>query len=599
VDSLALGLAAVFKDKRAAVYRKELQQGYKQRDRFYLLKRKISYAQYNQLKRLPLVKLGRNRSGFIAVVRMKRLYPFRLLANRTIGIARDSNKVGLERQYDEYLRGASGKRLVRYIAGGAGVPLEGTEEDPRDGSDIVTTIDVTIQDAAQEALRKMMEANQALRGTCIVMEVATGKIRAMANLGRQPNGSYWEDYNYALAASEPGSTWKLVTLLAALEDHTATPETTIDIEGGKWSVAGQTVYDSEVHGMHETTVQKAFEKSSNVGMAKLAYAYASQPSKFIKHISSLHMDTLTGIDLPGESRPVIYKPGGRRWSNTTLPWMGFGYNLSITPLHTAMLYNAVANNGQMVKPYLVNAILHEGNMVQRNEPVVLAQQICSPATLAQVKACLEGVVTNGTARKLLTPQYQIAGKTGTSLVADRGITYADKMYQSSFAGYMPANNPQYTIVVVIRNRPGAAKFYGADVAGPVFREVADRLYATRIRKPVDLSGMADSVGFAYHASYRTVKNIFSQMNINAADSAGGKAIVGAWSTGNMKTVIKPVEDSAGGMPPLTGLGLKDALEICEGFGLSVTASGKGKVATQSLAAGAYIRQGAQIHLTLQ
>jgi cell division protein FtsI (penicillin-binding protein 3) len=367
---------------------------------------------------------------------------------------------------------------VRYIAGGAGMPIDNDlNTDPQDGLDIVTTLNVGIQDIAHQALERMMVENEAIHGTCIVMEVATGKIRAIANLGRQPDGSYWEDYNYALSASEPGSTWKLTTLMAALEDKKVSLNSTINLEGGRWQVAGQTVFDSEIHGLHEATVQRAFEKSSNVGMAKLThFYYAGQPSSYFKYLQKWHMDTLTGIDLPGEAKPRIYKPGSRMWSKTTLPWMGFGYNLAITPMHTAMMYNAVANGGKMMKPYLVAAIAKEGEIIERFEPQVLESSICSAETIAQLKTCLEGVVLNGTAVKLQTPLYAFAGKTGTSLVADRGIAYADKMYQSSFAGYFPADKPEYTIVVVIRNKKHAPKFYGGVVAGPVFREVADRLF---------------------------------------------------------------------------------------------------------------------------
>lgn len=599
IDSLSRALANLFKDESAAEYRKELRDGYREKDRYALFKRKISFTQYEALKQLPLIKLGRNKSGFMSVVRMKRLYPFRLLANRTIGIARDSNKVGLEKKYDEYLSGVTGKRLVRYIAGGAGVPIDGSEEDPKDGEDIVTTLDVGMQDAAQLALQRMMEENEAVRGTCIVMEVKTGKVKAIANLGRQPDGSYWEDYNYALSTTEPGSTWKLVTILSVLEDKLANLNTSVDLEGGKWNVAGSTVFDSEEHGMHAATLKQAFEKSSNVGMAKLAYySYYNQPSKYIRHIHNLHLDSLTGIDLPGEGKPNIQKPGTRVWSNTTLPWMGFGYNLTITPMHTAMLYNAVANGGKMMKPYLVNMMLKDGVPVKTFEPVVLSEKICSDQTLGQLKECLEGVVLNGTARKLQTPAYKIAGKTGTALVADKGITYADHVYQSSFAGYFPADNPQYTIVVVIRNKAHAAKFYGADVAGPVFREVADRIFGGKIQRNMPPPEKTDSVLYAYHGISHTLKQINQVVNIHGTDSSKGKELAELYTTASYRPVVKGNDAPKNAMPSLNGFGLKDALEICEERKLRVTVAGKGKVVSQSIAAGQTVKQGQNIHLEL-
>ena len=599
-DSLALGLARLFKDKPAAAYKKLLDKGFRSKERFVLLRRKISFSEYEALKQLPLVRMGKNKSGFIAVVRMKRLYPYRLLANRTIGIARDSNKVGLERKYDPYLGGTDGKRLVRYIAGGAGVPIEGTDQEPQDGCDVITTLDVNIQEMAQQALERMMVSNEAERGTCIVMEVKTGKVRAIANLGRQADGNYWEDYNYALATSEPGSTWKLVTLMSVLEDRKVNLQSMVDLEGGRWNVAGQTVYDSEVHGMHAATVQQAFEKSSNVGMAKLAWVhYGSQPSKFIEHIHRWRMDTLTGIDLPGESRPAIYKPGTRRWSNTTLPWMGFGYNLTITPMHTAMLYNAVANGGRMMKPYLVNALVKDGQVIQRFEPTVLNEQVCSPDVVAMLRTCMEGVVTNGTARGIKTDAYTFAGKTGTALVADKGIRYSDKVYQSSFAGYFPANNPQYTIVVVIRNKPHAAKFYGGSVAGPVFREVADRIYASHLfRDPVPEKGKADSLPFSLVAARHTVEKVGAIFSWKWQDSSARQSIALLQQLPGSGKILRGADSLPVQMPPLQGIGLKDALAICEDRGLRVVARGKGKVMAQSIPAGLAIRKGQTVQLEL-
>ncbi|WP_416439157.1 penicillin-binding protein [Phnomibacter sp. MR] len=599
-DSLSIGLAKLFKDRTVKEYKKLLDKGFRSKDRFVLLKRKISFADYEDLKQLPLVKLGKNKSGFIAVVRMKRLYPYKLLANRTIGIARENNKVGLEKKYDQFLGGTDGKRLVRYIAGGAGVPIEGTDQEPQDGSDVVTTLDVNIQEIAQQALQKMMVENEALRGTCIVMEVKTGKVKAIANLGRQSDGNYWEDYNYALSASEPGSTWKLVTLMAVLQDKKVTLNSIVDLEGGRWPVAGQVVFDSEVHGMHAATIQQSFEKSSNVGMAKLTYYhYGNKPSEFLQHLHNWRMDSITGIDLPGESRPNIYKPGSRHWSNTTLPWMGFGYNLTITPMHTAMLYNAVANGGKMMKPYVVNALLKDGKVVQQYEPVVLNAQIADREVIAQVRQSLEGVVLNGTGRGMKTDAYTFAGKTGTSLVADKGITYADKMYQSSFAGYFPANDPKYTIVVVIRNKAHAAKFYGASVAGPVFREVADRIYATHLfKQPQVQPGKADSTSFQLYARQQTLKKLAGFFGWRMSDSSANSMVALFENSAGKGKILRSADKQDAAMPPLQGVGLKDALAVCEEKGLMVTVAGRGKVVAQSILPGTPISKGQTIHLQL-
>ncbi len=430
VDSLSYCLAGLFRDMSAGEYKTLLRQGYRDNSAYFPLKKKISFRQYEALRKFPLFRMGRYKSGMIANERTIRLNPYQMLAFRTIGLARDSNKVGLEMTYDSILKGRNGKQLVRSIAGGVSVPVDDTYEiEPETGKDIVSTIDVFIQEVAENALMKMMVKNEAEHGCAMVMETKTGKIKAIANLGKRGDGSYWEDFNYAITPSEPGSTFKLATLMALLEDRKVSLNQLVNLEQGSWKVAGQTVYDSEAHPPGEVTVQRAFELSSNVGMAKLALAgFGSAPSQFIRHLKKMRMDTITGVDLVGEKRPVIYKPGGRFWGPTTLPWMAFGYNLSVSPLHTLMLYNAVANGGKMMKPYLVSAIKEEGTLLKNMEPVVMDEKICSDQTLQQLKKCLEGVCTAGTAAGVFknTP-YVVAGKTGTALIAENNKGYADQI----------------------------------------------------------------------------------------------------------------------------------------------------------------------------
>ncbi|MCE3283309.1 MAG: transpeptidase family protein, partial [Chitinophagaceae bacterium] len=372
VDSLSLGLTALFKDRSYDEYRRILEKGYKSKNRYFLLRKKISYREYQKLLTLPLVREGKNKSGFIADLKSIRLNPYQMLAYRTIGLDRENaQKVGLEQTYDSVLKGTSGQRMVRYVSGGVTMPVaEGDNTiEPQNGRDIITTLDMHIQEITENALMKMMVGNEAEHGCAIVMEVKTGKIKAIANLGRKTDGSYFEDYNYALTPSEPGSTFKLATLIAVLEDNKANINTQVNLEGGSWQVAGRTVFDSEQHGQHQVDVKRAFEVSSNVGMAKLAMnSYGNSPSQFITHLKKLKLDETTGIDLLGERKPVIYQPGTKYWSNTTLPWMSFGYNLMVTPMHTAMLYNAVANKGKMMKPYLVKAVKENGKLIREMEP---------------------------------------------------------------------------------------------------------------------------------------------------------------------------------------------------------------------------------------
>ena len=604
IDSLSYCLANLFKDQTAAEYKTILQQGYKNIDGYFLLKKKISFREYDELRRFPLFKQGRYKSGLIANEKTIRLNPYQMLAFRTIGLARDSNKVGLEMTYDSLLRGRNGKQTVRSIAGGVGVPVDDTYiVEPETGKDIVSTIDVFIQDITETALMKMMIKNEADHGCAIVMETKTGKIKAIANLGKRSEGAYWENYNYAISPSEPGSTFKLATLMALLEHNKVTLNQLVTLENGAWRIAGQTVYDSEVHKENEVTVKHAFELSSNVAMAKMAVAnYSNNPQLFLKFLQKIRMDTVTGIDLIGEGRPVIYKPGGKFWGPTTLPWMAFGYNLSISPLQTAMLYNSIANNGIMLKPYLVSSVKEEGILLKEFQPKVLEQKVCSDATLVQVRACLEGVCIDGTAKELFkNASYKVAGKTGTALVADGNRGYASKIYQSSFAGYFPADNPQYTCVVVIKNKAFAPVFYGASVAGPVFKEIADRLYSTYLRGSTTntvSNKKVDSISYQYNGFKSDITFLTQQLKINYKDSTGRADQWGSIQNTNASIVLqkKLVDDKL--MPILKGLGLKDAVYLCEGMGLQVNIKGKGRVAEQSILPGQFIAKGQQIFLSL-
>jgi len=607
LDSLSFCLANLFKDQSAAAYKKQLLQGYKSDDRYYLLQRNLNFDQYKRLRDFPLVRLGRNKSGFITDASSKRLNPFGLLANRTIGLSRDNaQNVGLERTYDSLLRGENGRRLVRYLNGGTYIPVEGYEIDPENGKDIITTIDVNTQDIAENALLSMMVENECEHGTCIVMETATGKIKAMANLGRQPDGSYWEDLNYAIRASEPGSTFKLATLMSLLEDHEVHLTDHLNIEGGTWKIGTRTVHDAERQEISDVTVEQAFEHSSNVGMAKLVVAHYSQhPQQFVDHLKKLKLNQITGIDLAGETSPIIKSPKSRTWSASTLPWMAFGYEVLISPLQTLTLYNAVANNGKMMKPYLVNAVQYAGGPDRENHPVVMMDKICSDETLAELRTCLEGVCIKGTAKSAFKNTfYQVAGKTGTALVANGNRGYADHIYQSSFAGYFPANHPRYTCIVVIKNKPFAKKYLGAAVAGPVFREVADKLMSMEALTPDSLQLASykdllkkDSTAFYYAGSTNDIKNIFYTLKMPYADSSHENKWSGVYRQ-NSQPVVKAKNEEMKKVPDVKGMGLKDALYLLESRDLKVIARGTGKVKQQSISAGTIVSKNQKLILDL-
>ncbi len=591
-DSLSIALANLFTDHPAAWYKKMLQDGYRKKDRYFPLRKNLSFEDYKQIRTFPLINLGKNKSGFIAEVKSKRLNPFGLLANRTIGLARkNAQNVGLERTYDSLLKGESGSKLVRFIAGGVAMPVEGYEIDPENGKDIITTLDVNIQDIAETALMRMMLENECEHGTCIVMEVSTGKIKAIANLGKGTGGNYWEDLNYAIRASEPGSTFKLATLLSVLEDKIYTLNNHVNLEGGSWKVNGRTVYDSEEHGLNEVTVKEAFEHSSNVGMAKLAMnCYAKNPMQFVAHLRKLHLSEPSGVGLIGETSPVIKTPASRTWSATTLPWMAFGYEVLVSPLQTLMLYNAVANNGKMMKPYLVSSIQNNSLTIKENTPKVIEESICSATTLEQLKASLEGVVQEGTGKTLQNPFYKIAGKTGTALVANGSHGYSDHIYQSSFAGYFPADHPLYSCIVVIKNKPYASKFYGAAVAGPVFKEIADKLNAAYVNKANGTNRFTanrDSTGFYYAGNTHDLRQVLQTVEASYKDSAGGNTWGSVYGS-NAQTVAYARPMTGQVMPNIRGLGLKDALFLLERMNLNVVPKGKGRVAKQSVEPGSRI-----------
>jgi len=608
LDSLSYGLSQLFPEKSKASWRRELKTGYQRKNRYYLLKKNLTFQEYKQLRSLPLVREGKNKSGFIADVKDKRLNPFGLLANRTIGLSREymdsggvmrSMNVGLEKTYDDQLRGESGKRLMRKIAAGVFAPVDGSEIEPQNGKDIITTLDVNIQDIAENALENVLVANECEYGTCVVMEVATGKIKAIANLSRRDDGSYWENFNYAIQASEPGSTFKLATMLSLLEDQLITLQQHIDLEGGSWNVNGRTVYDTEDHGT-DATVKHAFELSSNVGMAKLAMTYyGKNPTRFVNHIKKLRFDQQTGIDLMGESRPVVKTPKSKTWSSTSLPWMSFGYEVLVSPLQTLMLYNAVANDGKMMKPYLVNAVLENGAKVKENQPEVLEEAICSNKTLKLLKECLEGVCTDGTAAELMRgAPYKAACKTGTALMANGPNGYADKIYQSSFAGYFPANNPQYSCIVVIRNKPHAPVYYGAKIAGPVFKEIADKLYAQHADQNIrQIALKKDSSNYQYAGATEDIKAVMEKLKMKYRDSAKADewsrlAVANDQSVLNKRTVTNNI------MPDMKGMGLKDALFLLENRKLKVAFHGRGKVISQSIEPGTYVNSHQTVMLEL-
>ena len=608
VDSLGICLAELFRDKTAYTYQRELKFAYKNKERYYLLKRKISFDEYKALRQFPLVRQGRNKSGFIIDPRDKRINPYVLLANRTIGLSRlDSTKnVGLERTYDSLLKGTTGERLMRYAAG-AYMPVEGAEVDPVNGKDVITTLDTYIQDVAESALMNMLVNNNSLHGTAIVMETATGKIKAIANLGKQPDGTYNEDLNYGIGkATEPGSVFKLATLLCLLEDKYVTINTPVNCEGGVKYFSGLRIKDSHL-GTGVISLKEAFLRSSNVAFASLANQYyQADPTRFTDHLSRFRLNKMTGIDIVASSgKPTIKTPKNKSWGKTTIPFMAHGYEELVTPLHMLMLYNAVANNGKMMRPYLVNAIRDYGINIQTIEPQVLVEKICSDETIAQAKECLKAVVdsSHGTGHRILFDSvYSISGKTGTAVTAlnNKGYNKGNKIYQASFIGYFPSEQPKYSMAVVIQNSNESKLIYGADVSGKVFKEIADRIYSRFINTtPATNLLTSDTTLYRYHGVKTDLASIFNYMNIGSVDSAHN----GIWRTAGLsnnfavlqKQSLSPADNLT---PDVSGMGLKDAVYLLENKGFTTHVTGKGRVISQSVPAGHHFRKGQQITLML-
>lgn len=607
IDSLSYCLANLFMDKNTKEYKQQLQQAYTDKDRYFSLYKKMNFEQYLQLRNFPLVRMGRNKSGFIVETKDKRINPYVLLANRTIGLSRQnfSKNVGLELTYDSLLKGTSGQRFMRYAAG-AYLPVEGSELDPINGKDIITTLDTYIQDVAENALMRMMVSNNSLHGTAIVMETATGKIKAIANLGKQKDGNYLEDLNYGIGkTTEPGSVFKLATLISLIEDGFVDTSTIINCEGGRKKFYGLRISDSHL-GTYETTVKQAFAASSNVAFAKLAdQYYHTQPQKFLNHLHKFRLDTSTGVDIVATAGfPLIKKASAKSWSATTLPYMAHGYEALVTPLHMLTLYNAVANNGTLMRPYLVQDIVAYGVSVNKIAPQVLVQKICSDATIKKVQACLLEVVesVHGTAHKVVRDStYSIAGKTGTAVTAqdNKGYNKAAKVYQASFIGYFPAEAPKYTMAVVIQNTRESKLIYGADVAGAVFKDISDKIYS-RFLSNTNYSNILtkDTNVNTALGSKNDLQSIFKYMQIPYTDANAS----GSWRTvsltQNNAYLYNVQKEPTQIMPNVQAMGLKDAVYLLENKGLKVAFKGKGKVISQDIGAGTAFKKGETINLYL-
>jgi len=457
------------------------------RNRYYLITKGLSYTEYVRIKSFPLFSKGAFKGGIITEQYTVREHPIGMIAKRTIGydeIRADGKHYakGIEGAYKKYLDGKDGRILKQKIAKGQWKPIRDVNEvDPVDGYDIISTIDVYIQDIAHHALLKQLRDYDADHGCVVVMETKTGYVKAIANLGRnkKEDSTYYERVNYAVSEShEPGSTYKLADLMALFEDKKADTSDIYDSRGGDFTIRGKHVRDSHEGGYGKISLGRAFEVSSNTVLVQAVYdAYKEDPMQFVKHLQDYGLDKKLGLPFEGEGQPFIPVRGGRNWSHLALPWMAFGYGVSITPLQTLTYYNAVANNGEMVKPQFVSEIREWNKTIKKFDKQVLNPKICSDATTKKLQACLENVVKNGTGKKLYSKNFPMAGKTGTAQANYNRRDGVEKHYVSSFVGYFPADNPKYSVIVVV-HEPNTSRnnYYGADVAGPVFKRIAQKIY---------------------------------------------------------------------------------------------------------------------------
>lgn len=605
LDTLGLALSKILDDGESAMSIKQrMKAAQRGGAKYWTLKNNVTYYQYQQIRALPIFNKSKNKGGFMPEPKAKRENPYGMLGYRTIGLFREhAQTIGLENTYNAELAGREGYRVMHKI-GGQFVPVTGTEIEAQHGHDIVSTIDIEVQEVAEQALLDVMEKYECLQGTAIVMEVETGKIKAIANLGRQKSGQYWEDFNYAMIPSEPGSVFKLMTLYALLEDGYVDVNTLVNCMGGAARFGTQTVRDDH-GGLGSITIENAFAQSSNVAFATLAAKYyKDNPMKYIKHLQHLGLSKKTAIDLVGERSPTIKTTAHKHWNKvTSLPWIAYGYESMITPLHTAMVYNAVANNGKMMQPYLVSAIVDDGKVVKTIQPKVLVEKIGKESTVKQLQQVTRAVVEKGTAKSAKSPFYTAAGKTGTAQVDDviDGVRYrySDGVRQGSFVGYFPADKPKYTIAVVVRSKPNGV-YYGAQLGVPVFKAIADKLYTTKIggwKLNIDSLGKQNPI-YAKAAPSNQLLYLLQNFGRKSKVDDAHALLAGLQvdSTRNYKVAARKVISEM--VPDVSGMGVKEALYLLENAGLKVKIQGTGAVMEQSIPAGSHFKKGQTINLIL-
>ncbi len=544
-------------------FKKKIKQAQAEKNRYLFIARNLNYPDYQMIRSFPIFNQGANKGGFITIQNTVREHPFGKIAQRTIGYDDYRGAPGIEGAYAAELRGKNGMRLKQKIAKGQWKPISDFNEiEPQDGKDIITTIDVNMQDIVHHALLKQLLTYNAQHGTAVVMEVETGEVKAIVNLGKTKDSTYYEDRNYAVyEAYEPGSTFKTVSMLIALEDKVIDTAQTVDTAPGYWNVGSKFVRDSDGHNYGTISYARALELSSNVGFAKMIYNnYSQNPKKFLAGIKRIGLDQKLDVPIKGEGAPYFPEPGTKNWSGTSLAWMSFGYGIHVTPLQMLTFYNAIANNGVMVRPKFVKEVSYQNN--KKNAIVypteIINPKIASDETLAQIKNMLKNVVKKGTAKNIYSPDYSLAGKTGTSKA---NYWTSNPSFVSSFTGFFPYENPKYSCIVVV-HIPYQTSHYGSVVAGPVFQRIAQKIYATTSTVSKVKKG---------EYTYKSLENKYSKFD--------------------------EIKKKSNVMPNVKGMPGMDAVTLLENMGLKVQYQGSGKVLAQSINAGTPIKKGNAVYLT--
>ncbi len=599
ITALSDSLSVIVDSKSAIQWKFDLSEQRKKGNKYYLIAKNLNNSQIDRLDGFPIFRLGQFSGGFIVKKSNKRIKPFGLLANRTIGyvIEEDTTLVGLDGAFNDILKGKDGVVLMENIGGGNWKHVEGElSEEPIPGYDLYTSIDVNIQDVAESALLHQLQNQNAISGCVVLMEVETGFVKAIANLTKDTiHDAYYEAYNNAVGvSSEPGSTFKLASLMVALDDGKIKISDSVDMSGTYTFLENKVLHDSKRGGYGKNTIQYAFEKSSNVISQIMFDNYKDEPQKFIDGLKDIGLHKKLGLSIIGEGSPYIKDADDALFSGNTVPWMAIGYEVQLTPLQILAFYNAVANDGVMVKPQFVKEIRFGNELKQSFERKIINPQICKESTLQDVKVMLKGVVDRGTAKNIKARGFDIAGKTGTSKIARGSKGYGDK-YQASFCGYFPADDPKYSCIVVIQGP--TRNIYGAKVSGTVFKEVADKVYAMGNMKTKKTEDVDLYYPFSKDGNNDDLTLVLSSMDIPIQKDGD----IGNWvSTFTHEKMIKMSNRKIvqGVVPNVMGMGLNDALYLLECQGLQVKVSGSGVVRKQSIMPGNKVHKGELIIIDL-